>query len=206
MDLKAKVSSLEYDPYRTAFIMLLRYEDGTKAYRIAPQGVKVGDELICSSKCEIKDGNRMKLKNIPVGTMVYNIEIEPGKGGRIAKSAGNASKVIAQEGKYTHLVLPSSEVRKIKDECFASIGFISRQEHKYIKLGKAGKSRYRGIRPTVRGSAMSISDHPHGSGEGRAPIGMKHPKTPWGKPALGVRTRKNKRSDKFIIKRRKKKK
>ncbi len=206
MDMSAKVISLEYDPYRTSFIMLLEYEDGQKAYRIMPQGVKVGDTILCSEKCQIKDGNRMKLKNIPVGTMVYNVELEPGKGGKLVRGAGSAAKVLSNEGKYVHLVLPSSEVRKIKNDCFASIGFISRQEHKYIKLGKAGKSRYRGIRPTVRGSAMNVVDHPHGGGEGKAPIGMPHPKTPWGKPALGVRTRRKKREDKFIIKRRKKKK
>lgn len=206
MDIPAKVISLEYDPYRTSFIMLLEYKDGEKAYRIMPQGIKVGDTVLCSEKCELKDGNRMKLGNIPVGTMVYNVELEQNKGGKLVRGAGSAAKILSNEGKYAHLVLPSSEVRKVRNDCFASIGFISRQEHKYIKLGKAGKKRYRGIRPTVRGSAMNVSDHPHGGGEGKAPIGMKAPKTPWGKPALGVKTRKKKFSDKFIIKRRKKKK
>ena len=204
MDIPAKVLSLEYDPCRTSFIMLLEYEDGDKTYRILPQNIKVGDGIICSEKCEVKNGNRMKLENIPVGTMVYNVELEPNKGGQIAKGAGNSAKVLAHEGKYTHLVLPSTEVRKVKEDCFASIGFVSREEHKYIKLGKAGKSRYRGIRPTVRGSAMNARDHPHGGGEGKAPIGMPAPKTPWGKPALGVRTRRKKRGDKLIVKRRKK--
>ena len=206
INIRAKVLSLEYDPYCSAFIMLLEYQDGEKRYQILPQGLKVGDEIICQDSAEIRSGNRMKLKNIPVGTMVYNIELEPGRGGKIVRGAGTAAKVLAQEGSWTHLILPSTEVRKVKKECFASIGVVSRPEHKYIKLGKAGKSRYRGQRPSVRGAAMNPCDHPHGGGEGRTPIGLKYPKTPWGKPARGVRTRKKKWTGKLIIERRRKKK
>ncbi len=206
MDVPAKVAALEYDPFRTSFIMLLEYNDGGKRYRLAPQDIKIGDEVICGEKEQVRPGNRMMLKNIPVGTMVCNIELDPGRGGKMAKGAGSSAKVLAQEGGYVHLILPSTEVRKVKDECFATIGVISRPEHKYIFLGKAGKSRYRGIRPSVRGTAMSVNDHPHGGGEGRTGRGMAGPKTKWGKPAYGVRTRRNKRSDKLIIARRKKNK
>jgi len=206
LNLPAKVISLEYDPYCTAFIMLLQYQDGEKRYQILPQGLKVGDEIIAADKAEVRLGNRIKLKNIPVGTMVYNIELEPGRGGKMVRGAGTAAKVLAQEGGFTHLILPSTEVRKVKGECFASVGVISRPEHKYVKLGKAGKSRYRGKRPTVRGTAMNPCDHPHGGGEGKTLIGMPGPKTPWGKPARGVKTRRKKLTDKFIIQRRKKKK
>ena len=204
--IKAKVVAFEYDPYRTSFIMLLEYEDGDRRYRLAPQGLKVGDEVICSEKAELKPGNRTKLKNIPVGTQVYNVELEPGRGGKMIRGAGGAAIILAHEGKYTHLEMPSTEVRKALSECFASIGAVSRSEHRYMKLGKAGKSRHKRIRPTVRGSAMVPPDHPHGGGEGKAPIGLKHPKTPWGKPAKGVKTRKRKWTDKYIIQRRKKKK
>ncbi len=206
INIPAIVIAIEYDPYRTAFICLLEYEDGEKRYRICPQGLKVGDKVICSDQAENKIGNRMKLKNILVGTQVYNIEIEPGKGGKLARGAGTSAKVLAQEGKYTHLVFPSSEIKKITRESFASIGQVSFPEHKFIKIGKAGRSRLLRKRPTVRGTAMVPADHPHGGGEGKAPIGLKHPKTPWGKPALGVRTRKKKWTDKFLIQRRKKKK
>ncbi len=204
LGMPAKVISLEYDPNRSAFIILLEYGDGERRYRLLPQGVKVGDELICAEKAEIRSGNRMRLKNIPVGTMVYNIELESERGGKLVRGAGNGAKVLAQEGIYTHLVLPSTEIRKVRGECFASVGMVSRAEHKYVKLGKAGKSRFRGIRPTVRGSAMNPCDHPHGGGEGRTSIGMKYPKTPWGKHALGVKTRRKKWTEKLIIKRRKK--
>jgi large subunit ribosomal protein L2 len=201
---KAKVLSMEYDPYRTSFIALLEYEDGDKRYRLAPHDLKVGDEVICAEKAELKAGNRMKLKNIPVGSQVYNIELEPGRGGKLCRGAGGAARILAHEGKYTQLELPSSEVRQILQECFASIGTVSRPEHKYMKLGKAGRARHKRIRPTVRGSAMIPPDHPHGGGEGKAPIGLKYPKTPWGKPAKGVKTRKRKWTDKYIITRRKK--
>jgi len=202
---KGKVIALEYDPYRTAFIALIEYDDGDKRYIIAPQVLKVGDEVICSDKAELKPGNRMKLKNIPVGTPVYNIEIEPGRGGKLARGAGVMASVLAHEGKYAQIEMSSTEVRKVLQECFASIGSVSRPEYKYISWGKAGKTRHKGIRPTVRGSAMNPPDHPHGGGEGRSPIGLKQPKTPWGKPAMGVKTRKRRWTDKYIIQRRKKK-
>ena len=200
----ARVVALEYDPYRTGFIALLEYQDGEKRYILAPQNLKVGDEVLIAEKTELKLGNRMQLKNIPVGTEIHNIELIPGRGGKLAKGAGTSASVLAQENGFTQIVLPSSEVRKIFGECFATVGTVSRSEWKYTKIGKAGRSRLRGIRPTVRGSAMSAYAHPHGGGEGKAPIGLKHPKTPWGKPALGVKTRKRKRTDKYILQRRKK--
>lgn len=206
INIPAKVVSLEYDPYRTAFIMLLEYKDGEKTYRIAPSNIKIGENIICSEETEIKVGNRTKLKNIPVGTPVYDVELEPGNGGKIVRSAGSSAKVSGQEGKYTILQMPSGEVRKILQECYASIGEVSYSEWRYVNIKKAGNSRLRRKRPTVRGSAMNPVDHPHGGGEGRTSIGMKYPKTPWGKHALGVKTRKKKISDKFILQRRKKKK
>lgn len=203
LNIPAEVISIEYDPYRTAFICLLKYEDQDKRYRIFPQDLKIGDKIICSEKTEVKTGNRMKLKNIPVGTRVHDIEIEPGKGGKLVKAAGASAGILAQEERFTQLVFPSSEIRKISSECFASIGQVSFTEHKFIKLGKAGIKRRKGIRPTVRGTAMNPVDHPHGGGEGKTSIGLKYPKTPWGKPARGVKTRKKKWTDKFIIQRRK---
>lgn len=205
INIPAKIIALEYDPYRTAFLMLLEYNDREKRYQIAPQGIKIGDEIICQEKTEIRIGNRLKLKNIPVGTMVYNIELVPGQGGKIVKAAGAGARVLAHEGKYTNLEMPSGEIRKVFQECYATVGTVSNPERRYIIIGKAGKTRLMGIRPTVRGSAMNPVDHPHGGGEGRTPIGLKHPKTPWGKPALGKRTRKKKWTDKYIIKRRSKK-
>tara|TARA_Y100000310_G_scaffold133308_1_gene132299 strand:- start:77690 stop:78517 length:828 start_codon:yes stop_codon:yes gene_type:complete len=205
LDVLAKVIALEYDPNRTAFIVLLEYKDGEKRYRIAPHGLKVGDEVICADKAEIKIGNRIKLKNITIGTVICNIELEIGLGGKLARGAGTSAKVLAQEGKYTHLEMPSKEVRILLNNCFATIGAVSRPEHKYIRVGKAGRTRHRGKRPHVRGTAMNPPDHPHGGGEGRSPIGMPSPKTPWGKKALGVKTRKKKWTDKYIIQRRKKK-
>lgn len=205
INVKGKVQALEYDPYRTAFIALVQYEDGDKRYVISPHGLKVGDEMICRESAELKVGNRMKLKNISVGTMVYNVEIEPGRGGKLAKSAGSSAKILAHEGKYAQLEMPSTEVRKVLQECFASIGQVSRAEHKYMKLGKAGRMRHKGRRPTVRGTAMNPLDHPHGGGEGKTSIGLKYPKTPWGKPARGVKTRRRKWTDKYILQRRKKK-
>lgn len=217
MGIPAKVIAIEYDPNRSAFIMLLEYQgDGQKRYRICPQGLKIGDEIICSETAEIKTGNRLKLKNIPIGTYIYNVEIEIGRGGVLCRGAGTSAKVLAQpvkdnsgiskEEKYVEIVMPSSEVRKILKNCFASIGQVSFPEHRFVILGKAGRVRHKGIRPTVRGSAMNPVDHPHGGGEGRTGIGLKYPKTPWGRPALGVKTRKRKNTDKYIIKRRKKKK
>ncbi len=201
-DILAKVIALEYDPNRTAFIALVEYEGGEKAYYLAPDGLKKGDEVITNDKAELKLGNRMKLKNIPIGTEIYNIELIPQGGGKIVRSAGSLAKVMGVDGKYTHIKLPSTELRKIHQECFASIGAVSRPEHRYTKLGKAGRKRHKGVRPTVRGLAMTPHDHPHGGGEGRAGIGLKHPKTPWGKIALGKKTRKRKNTNKFIIKRR----
>ncbi len=203
IDLPAKVIALEYDPYRTSFLALLEYNDKEKRYVLANSEMKVGEELICSEKAQIKPGNRMKVKNIPVGTMVYNVELVPGQGGKIVRSAGASAKVLAQEGKYTNLQMPSGEVRMVLAECFATIGAVSHQDWRYEVIGKAGRSRLRGKRPAVRGTAMNPVDHPHGGGEGRTPIGLKYPKTPWGKPARGVKTRKKKWTDKYIIKRRK---
>ena len=204
LGMPAKVIALEYDPYRTAFLSLLEYQDGEKRYSLAPKDLKVGDEIICAEKVEIKIGNRIKLKNIPVGTQVFNIELEPGKGGRLAKGAGTAAKVLAQEAGFTHLTLPSGEIRKVSQECFATIGQVSHPEKRFQIIGKAGRTRLKGFRPTVRGAAMNPCDHPHGGGEGKTPIGLKYPKTPWGKPARGVKTRRKKKwTEKFIIKRRK---
>jgi len=204
LGMPAKVIALEYDPYRTAFLSLLEYQDGEKRYSLAPKDLKVGDEIICAEKVEIKIGNRIKLKNIPVGTQVFNIELEPGKGGRLAKGAGTAAKVLAQEAGMVHLTLPSGEIRKVSQECFATIGQVSHPEKRFQIIGKAGRTRLKGFRPTVRGAAMNPCDHPHGGGEGKTPIGLKYPKTPWGKPARGVKTRRKKKwTEKFIIKRRK---
>jgi len=204
-DLPAKVVALEYDPNRTAFIALVEYKDGDRQYIIAPQDLKIGDEIIFSELTPLNPGNRMKLKNIPVGTMVYNVELEPGKNGKIVRAAGSSAQILAQDGDYTSLKMPSSEIRKFRGECFASIGMVSNPENRFYNTGKAGRNRLRGIRPTVRGSAMNPVDHPHGGGEGRQPIGLKHPKTPWGRPALGVKTRNRKKwSNKLIIQRRKK--
>ena len=204
IDMSAKVVAFEYDPYRTAHIMLLEYSDGQIGYQLAPQNLKIGDEIICSENADIKPGNRIKIKNIPVGTMVFNIEIMPGRGGKMVRGAGNSAKVLAQEGKFTHLEMPSKEIRKVFNDCYATVGEISHSEHRFEDVGKAGRSRLKGWRPTVRGSAMIAAAHPHGGGEGKTPIGLKYPKTPWGKHARGVRTRRRKQTDKYIIKRRKK--
>lgn len=198
-----KVAALEYDPNRTAYIALIEYEDGEKKYILAPKDLKVADEIICQETAEMKIGNRIKLINIPVGTQVYNIELEPGKGGKIVRSAGTSAKVLAQESPYAHLELPSKEIRKIPQQCFASIGQVSHPEKRFEVIGKAGRRRLKGWRPTVRGTAMNPPDHPHGGGEGRSPIGLKYSKTPWGKPAKGVKTRRKKWTEKLIIKRRK---
>lgn len=202
LNIPGKVKALEYDPNRTSFIALIEYGDGQKTYNLAPQGLKAGDEIIIGEKTELKPGNRMKLKHIPIGTDVYNIEIMAGGGGKLVRSAGTAAKVLGTEGNYILLKMPSGELRKIHQECFASIGVVSRAEYRYVRWGKAGRNRHRGRRPGVRGTAMNPCDHPHGGGEGRTSIGLKHPKTPWGKPALGKKTRNRKHTDKFIIKRR----
>jgi large subunit ribosomal protein L2 len=203
LGIPGKVIALEYDPNRTAFLALVEYQDGEKRYILAPDGLKVGDEIICAENAEIKIGNRLKLKNIPVGTQVYNIELIPGRGGKIVRAAGTSAKVVAQEDKYTQLQLPSKEIRRVSNECFASIGQVSNPGHIFEDIGKAGRRRLKGWRPAVRGSAMNPCDHPHGGGEGKTPIGLKYPKTPWGKPAKGIKTRKKKWTDKLIIKRRK---
>ncbi|MGA2418264.1 MAG: 50S ribosomal protein L2 [Candidatus Staskawiczbacteria bacterium] len=205
MNLAAKVIALEYDPNRTAFIALIQYADKTKQYIIAPQDLKVGQEIIFSENAALTSGNRLKLKNAPVGTAVYNVELEAGKGGKIVRSAGSSAQVLARDGDYINLKMPSGEIRRFSGECFASIGMVSNPENRFYRVGKAGKNRHKGIRPSVRGSAMNPVDHPHGGGEGRQPIGLKYPKTPWGKHALGVKTRNRKKwSNKLIISRRKK--
>ena len=205
LDVKGKVLALEYDPNRTAFIALISYEDNDKRYVLAPVGLKKNDKVICSDKAEIEIGNRMKLENIPPGTDVYNVELEPGKGGKIVRSAGTSSQILVHEGRYTHLKMPSGEIRKIFKDCFASVGQTSNPKKRFENLKKAGRRRLKGWRPTVRGTAMNPIDHPHGGGSGRSPIGMKHPKTPWGKPALGPKTRRKKWTDKLIVKGRKRK-
>jgi len=201
----AKVIALEYDPNRTAFIALLEYVDKKKQYIVAPQGLKVGQDIIFSETAPLTPGNRIKLKNVPVGTSVYNVELEPGKGGKIVRSAGSSAQLLAHDGDHVNLKMPSTEIRRFLGECFASIGAVSNPENRFYRIGKAGKSRMKGRRPHVRGSAMNPVDHPHGGGEGRQPIGLKYPKTPWGKHALGVKTRNRKKwSTKLIISRRKK--
>lgn len=198
--MEATVQSIEYDPNRSANIALLKYEDGTKTYIIAPLGLKKGDVVISGEGADIKPGNAMELKNIPVGTMIYNIELSPGKGGQLVRSAGNTAQLMAKEGDFAQVRLPSGEVRMIRLNCRATIGQVGNTDHENINIGKAGRKRHMGIRPTVRGSVMNPNDHPHGGGEGRAPIGHPSPMTPWGKPALGYKTRKkHKASNKFII-------
>ena len=207
MDSPATVVSLEYDPNRTAFIALIEYSDKVRQYIIAPQGLNTSDTVVFAKKAPLKTGNRMMLVNIPVGTAVYNVELESQKGGKMARSAGSSVQVLAQENGYTNLKMPSGEIRKVRDDCFATIGEVSNPENRFYRIGKAGKSRLKGRRPHVRGSAMNPVDHPHGGGEGRQPIGLKHPKTPWGLPALGVKTRNKKKwTSKLIIERRKKNK
>lgn len=205
INIPGKISAIEYDPNRTSYIALAEYQDGDKRYILSPKGLKVGDDIICSETAELKMANRTKLKNIPIGMEVYNIEIEPGRGGKMAKGAGTAATVIAQEHPYTNLEMPSREVRKVSEECFASIGVVSNEKHIFEILGKAGRARHKGIRPTVRGTAMNPCDHPHGGGEGKTTTGLKFSKTPWGKPARGVKTRKRFKTDRFILKRRQKK-
>jgi len=203
-EIPAKVFSLEYDPNRSARIALLFYRDGEKRYIIAPSGLNIGDEVISSkNEIEIKTGNAMPIKYIPAGVGVYNIEMDPGKGGKIARSAGNVLYVMGIEGEYAQVKMPSNEIRLIKKDCLCTIGQASNPDKRHIKIGKAGRKRHMGIRPTVRGTAMNPVDHPHGGGEGKQSIGLKQPKTPWGKVALGMKTRKKgKYSNKFIIKRR----
>lgn len=203
LDVPGKVESIEYDPNRSARIALVSYADGEKRYILAPLDLKVGDSVIASDTADIRPGNSLPLARIPVGTIVHNIELNPGKGGQLVRSAGVGAQLMAKEGKYATLRLPSGEMRMVLQTCRAVIGQIGNLEHENIVLGKAGRSRWLGIRPTVRGVVMNPRDHPHGGGEGKSPIGRKTPSTPWGKPALGRKTRKKKPSDKMIVRRRK---
>ncbi|MCI5688529.1 50S ribosomal protein L2 [Anaerovoracaceae bacterium 42-11] len=202
-DIPGTVKTIEYDPNRSANIALIVYADGEKRYILAPDKLKVGDVIYSGPEADIKVGNALPIANIPVGTMIHNIELKPGKGGQMARSAGNAAQLMAKEDKYAQVRLPSGEVRKVLVQCRATIGEVGNADHSNIQIGKAGRKRHMGIRPTVRGSVMNPNDHPHGGGEGRAPIGRKGPVTPWGKPALGYKTRKkNKASNQYIVKRR----
>lgn len=201
----ARVATIEYDPNRTARLALLNYADGEKRYIIAPLGVRVGDSLEAGPDADIRPGNALPIANIPTGTMIHNIELKEGKGGQMVRSAGVAAQLMAKEGDYAQVRLPSGEVRLVRQVCYATIGQIGNVDHGNIRLGKAGRKRNKGIRPTVRGSAMTPRDHPHGGGEGRSPIGMPSPKSPWGQKTLGYRTRRNKTTDKYIVRRRRKK-
>ncbi len=202
-NIPAKVAAIEYDPNRSAYIALLNYVDGEKRYIIAPNGLKIGDFVESGPDADIKVGNALPLRNIPVGTVIHNIELHPGRGGQMVRSAGNAAQLVAKEGNYGHVKLPSGEVRLVRLECRATVGQVGNVEHENISIGKAGRKRHLGFRPTVRGSAMNPVDHPHGGGEGRAPIGMPSPVTPWGKPTLGYKTRKKtKYSDRYIVRKR----
>ena len=203
-DMKATVVGIEYDPNRSANIALIQYEDGVKSYILAPEGLKDGDTVVSGKAVDIRPGNCMEINSIPVGTLIHNIELNPGQGGKLVKAAGQSAQLMAKEGKYAHVRLPSGEMRLVLANCRATVGVIGNSEHANVKLGKAGRKRHMGWRPEVRGSAMNPVDHPHGGGEGRAPIGHAGPLTPWGKPALGYKTRnKKKQSNKFIVKRRK---
>ena len=201
----ARVATIEYDPNRSSRIALLHYQDGEKRYILAPVGVRVGDMLMSGPDAEARVGNALPIANIPVGTQIHNIELRPGRGGQIVRSAGTSAQLLAKEGEYATVRLPSGEMRMVLQVCIATIGQVGNVDFANIKLGKAGRKRHLGVRPTVRGSAMSPRDHPHGGGEGRSSIGMPGPRTPWGKPALGHKTRRNKRSNKFIVRRREKK-
>lgn len=206
INMPAKVTAIEYDPNRTAFIALIVYKDGEKRYILSPKDLKVGTSIVTSEDAPLEVGNRTLLKKIPVGYFVHNVELLPGKGGQIIRSAGSSAQILARDGGYVHLQLPSTETRKVVENCWASIGFVSNPDHNLVCIGKAGRSRHMGRRPAVRGTAMNPVDHPHGGGEGRQPIGLKRPKTPWGKPALGVKTRRKKKvTNIFIVKRRFKK-
>lgn len=204
-NIPAKVAAIEYDPNRTARLALLYYADGEKRYILAPVDIKVGDTVLSGAEVEIRSGNALPISSIPVGTMIHNIEVKEGRGGQMVRSAGGAAQLLAKEGDFAQVRMPSGEVRLIRQTCYATIGQIGNLDHGNIKLGKAGRKRHLGIRPTVRGSAMSPRDHPHGGGEGRQPIGLAGPKSPWGKPTLGYKTRRNKKTDQYIVRRRSKK-
>ena len=201
-DVPGSVASIEYDPNRTANIALIKYLDGEKRYIIAPKGLQVGATIEAGEKADIKVGNALPIINIPVGTMIHNIELRPGKGGELARSAGSSAQILGRENEYVMIRLSSGEQRKVLGTCMATVGEVGNEDSSLVKVGKAGRKRHMGIRPTVRGSVMNPNDHPHGGGEGRAPVGRKAPVTPWGKPALGLKTRKKKQSDKFIVRRR----
>ena len=203
-DIPAKVAAIEYDPNRTARLALLSYADGEKRYIVAPLDLKVGDTLMAGTGAEIRSGNALPISNIPVGTLIHNIEVKEGRGGQMVRSAGGAAQLLAKEGDFAQVRMPSGEVRLVHQVCYATIGQVGNLDHGNVKLGKAGRKRHKGIRPTVRGSAMSPRDHPHGGGEGRQPIGLAGPKSPWGKPTLGYKTRKNKKTDQYIVRRRSK--
>ena len=203
-NIPAKVAAIEYDPNRTARLALLFYVDGEKRYIIAPLDLKVGDTVMSGAGAEIRSGNSLPISNIPVGTLIHNIEIKEGRGGQMVRSAGGAAQLLAKEGDFAQIRMPSGEVRLIYQTCYATIGQVGNLDHGNVKLGKAGRKRHKGIRPTVRGSAMSPRDHPHGGGEGRQPIGLAGPKSPWGKPTLGYKTRRNKKTDQYIVRRRSK--
>ena len=205
LNVPGSVATIEYDPNRTANIALINYADGEKRYIIAPKGLTVGMTVEAGENADIKVGNALPIMNIPVGTMVHNIELRPGKGGELARSAGSSAQILGREGNYVMIRLSSGEQRKVLGTCMATVGEVGNEDSSLVKVGKAGRSRHMGIRPTVRGSVMNPNDHPHGGGEGRAPVGRKAPMTPWGKPALGLKTRKKKQSDKFIVRRRNKK-
>jgi len=198
----AKVAAIEYDPNRTARLALLFYADGEKRYIVAPLGLKVGDVIMAGALAEIRPGNSLPISSIPVGTMIHNIELQEGKGGQMVRAAGTAAQLLAKEGDYAQIRLPSGEVRLVRQVCYATIGQVGNLDHSNVKLGKAGRKRHMGIRPTVRGTAMSPRDHPHGGGEGRQPTGMAGPKSPWGRPTRGYKTRRNKKSDQYIVRRR----
>jgi large subunit ribosomal protein L2 len=204
-EIQARVAAIEYDPNRTARLALLFYADGEKRYIVAPLDLRVGDTIVAGPQAEIHPGNSMPISNIPIGTMVHNIELKEGRGGQLVRAAGSSAQLLAKEGDYAQIRLPSGEVRLVRQQCYATIGQVGNVDHSNIKLGKAGRKRHLGIRPAVRGTAMSPRDHPHGGGEGRQPIGMPGPKSPWGKPTLGYKTRRNKRTDQYIVRRRGKK-
>lgn len=204
LNVPGSVATIEYDPNRTANIALINYADGEKRYIIAPKGLTVGMTVEAGENADIKVGNALPIMNIPVGTMIHNIELRPGKGGELARSAGSSAQILGREGNYVMIRLSSGEQRKVLGTCMATVGEVGNEDSSLVKVGKAGRSRHMGIRPTVRGSVMNPNDHPHGGGEGRAPVGRKAPMTPWGKPALGLKTRKKKHSDKFIVRRRSK--
>ncbi len=204
-EIPARVAAIEYDPNRTARLALLFYADGEKRYIVAPLDLRVGDTIIAGPTAEVRPGNSMPISNIPIGTMVHNLELREGRGGQLVRAAGSAAQLLAKEGDYAQVRLPSGEVRLVRQQCYATIGQVGNLDHSNIKLGKAGRKRHLGVRPTVRGTAMSPRDHPHGGGEGRQPIGMPGPKSPWGKPTLGYKTRRNKRTDQYIVRRRGKK-